>query len=289
MEYLELPLDQIIHTDCVEGMKSLPDDCIDLIVTSPPYGNLRTYDGPPYTSELFQQVAKELTRITKHRGVICWVVRNQIVKGSENCQAEREKLFFVNELSLKSHQTIILVPAGSPPTDVSHKRYANNFDYIYVFCKGDSPEYVYLHKDRRNTNVGAATKSRQHRNAKGEIKNSGSHEYIVKEWGYRTNVWNFALGYGRTTKDYHIVNHPALMPEKLAEDLITSFSKTDQLVFDPFAGGGTTLKLAMLNHRRYLGMERDAKYVEMARKRLIHAETHDRVERINRFLSSFKP
>ncbi|QDU80512.1 DNA adenine methyltransferase YhdJ [Polystyrenella longa] len=282
-----LPLNRILHTDCVHGMKQLPDDCIDLTVTSPPYGDVRTYNGPPYNFDVFKQVAEELTRITKQGGVVCWIVRNQIVKGAENCQAEREKLFFVYELSLTPYQSIIGVPTGCPPTNPNQKRYANNFDYIYVLCKGDSPENVYLNQDKRNKKAGVIKEPRQMRKPNGEKRKAFPHDHMINEWGYRTNVWDYAIGYRGTTKDYHLVgSHPSLMAEKLAEDLITSFSKTDQVVFDPFCGSGTTPKMALLNHRHFLGMEQNADYVAMAKERLIHADSHDRVERINAFLKS---
>lgn len=62
------------------------------------------------------------------------------------------------------------------------------------------------------------------------------------------------------------------MPEQMAEDHILSWSRVGDLVFDPFAGAGTTLKMALLNHRRYLGFEINPKYVEIARRRLCETE-----------------
>ena len=86
------------------------------------------------------------------------------------------------------------------------------------------------------------------------------------------NVWRYATGGGTTTKDKDAFAHPALMPEKLARDLILSFSVPYDVVLDPFMGAGTTAKMALQNGRHWLGFEIDAEYAAIAYQRLRNAE-----------------
>jgi DNA modification methylase len=94
----------------------------------------------------------------------------------------------------------------------------------------------------------------------------------IAPYGRRSNVREYATGFNTTTKGKEAFAHPALMPEALARDLIVSFSRPYDVVLDPFAGAGTTAKMAMLNGRRRLGFEINAEYVAIAHERLRNAE-----------------
>jgi len=262
---INLPVNNVINGDSAEVMQSIPDSCIPLTVTSPPYAKMRTYGGHDYTWETFTNVATELVRITMDGGVICWVVRNQIVKERENLQAEREKLYFAERLGLWPHQTIIGAPKGIPMPQTS--RYASNFDYVYVFSKG-RPRFVNIIRDRRNSRFGDQKRNRLIREANGTERLACGGEYSIAKWGYRSNIWPYPAGGNHTASDRISAKHPARMGEPLAEDLIISFSKPGDLVFDPFAGAGTTLKMALLNQRQWLGVEIYFDYVELIKERM---------------------
>ena len=73
-----IELNKIYNMDCLQGLKLLPDNYIDLTVTSPPYDNLRTYNGYSFD---FENIAKELFRVTKQGGVVVWVVGDQTING----------------------------------------------------------------------------------------------------------------------------------------------------------------------------------------------------------------
>lgn len=93
--------------DCVELMKEIPDDFIDLTVTSPPYDNLRDYNNEmTWNFEKFKEVAKELFRITKPGGVVVWVVGDATIKGSETGTSFRQALFF-KDCGFNLHDTMI--------------------------------------------------------------------------------------------------------------------------------------------------------------------------------------
>jgi len=259
------PINTILHGDSSKVMKSFPDNCIPLTVTSPPYAQMRTYGGHAYTWETFTNVATELVRITMEGGVICWVVRNQIVKEEEILQAEREKLFFVDHLGLLPHQTIIGTPCGLPMPQ--KRRYASNFDYVYVLTKG-RPRNVNIIRDRRNRLFGSIKNNRLIRKANGTARLACGGDYAIAKWGFRSNLWSYSTGGNHTATDRISAKHPARMGEPLAEDLIISYSKPGDLVFDPFAGAGTTLKMALLNQRQWLGVEIFDEYVELIEERM---------------------
>ena len=279
-----------MHTNCIDGMKTLPDNCIPLTITSPPYGNMRTYGDEVggYDWNVFTAIAEQLARITMVGGVICWVLRNKIHKGSENCQAEREKLHFVDELGLRPFQTIIGAPLGCPITNDRHGRYVANCDYIYVFSK-ERPRYAHVIRDKRNRRAGAIKSQRLTREPDGTEKVACGGNHVIPEFGLRTNVWQYPVGGCHTATDGALSrDHPARMPESVAEDLIISYSTPNDVVFDPMAGAGTTLKMAMLNNRRFLGMELNAGYVKTIRKRLAHAETKCRPKKVAAFMNRFR-
>ncbi len=143
-------LDQILCCDCVEGMKKLPDGCIDLTVTSPPYGTMRDYGGQDFTYETFQAIARELFRLTKPGGVVVWIVADTIVHGSETCTSARQKLYF-REIGFNVHRTMIMDRAGSRfPSKV---RYGSSLEYAFILSKG-TPRTTNLLRDRPNKLAG---------------------------------------------------------------------------------------------------------------------------------------
>lgn len=261
-----LPFDQMnrIHLgDCVAGMRGLPDDCIPLTVTSPPYDNLRKYGGQPFD---FEAVARELWRVTAPGGVVAWVVQDGTENGSETGTTCRQQLFF-QSLGFRVHNRIVMVNPGSRwPNEI---RYGGSLELALVLSKG-KPRTVRLLKDSPNKNVGKL-KTLYRRGWDGRLERAGSGSHPVGRWSARGNVWVYPRGFNQSSKDRRDFAHPALMPEAMAEDLIVSFSKAGELVFDPFAGAGTTAKMAFLNHRRYLGYEVHEPYHRRALERLADA------------------
>ena len=257
-------VNQILHTDCVEGMKQLPDCCIPFTLTSPPYDDLRTYDGHRFD---FEAVAGELWRITMQGGVVVWVVGEQVKKGSETGTPARQKLHFM-DLGFRCSTMIMVTSRVRFPQRV---RYPSVFDYAFVLTKG-RPRHFHAIRDKRNNWPGQKFKWKNRERDGRIVKRDHAGDKYVGLFGDRTNVWYYDVGYMKTTADKDAYDHPALMPEKMAEDLIISFSRPGHLVFDPMSGGGTTCKMALWNNRRYLGMEICEKYVRLARGRLARAK-----------------
>ena len=133
-----LELNKIYNMDCLEGLKLLDDNCIDLTVTSPPYDNLRTYNGYYFD---FENIAKELYRVTASGGVVVWVVGDATVKGNETGTSFKQALWF-KECGFNLHDTMIWVKDGGGAVG-SNKCYTQNFEYMFVFSK-ETPKTINL-------------------------------------------------------------------------------------------------------------------------------------------------
>lgn len=246
-----IELNKIHNMDCVEGMKLINDNSIDLTVTSPPYDNLRSYNGFSWD---FEDTAKELFRITKQGGVVVWIIGDATVKGSETGTSFKQALF-LKEVGFNLHDTMIWEKTGRLPTQ---DRYYNIFEYMFVFSKG-KPKAMNFICDSKTVNGGKVQK-------KDSCINKGRHEYgdgvfIRNEFARRPNIWKIHIGKNTTT-------HPAIFPEQLANDHILSWSNEGDTVLDCFMGSGTTAKMAMLNNRNFIGFEISEEYCNMANERI---------------------
>ena len=255
-----LEINKIYCTDNVLGMKQLDNNCIDLVVTSPPYENLRIYNG--FTWD-FNNLAKELYRVMKPGGVIVWVVGDIVKNGSESGESFKEALYF-KDIGFNLHDTMIYEKAGSPYP--SSNRYVQIFEYMFVFSKG-KPKTSNLIKDKPNRWAGQTTfGNSSNRQKDGNIISTGKR--LIAEFGTRTNIWRYANGFGFGQSDKIAYKHPATFPEQLAKDHIISWSNEGDLVLDPFLGSGTTCKIAKEMNRNYIGFEISQEYIDIAKERL---------------------
>lgn len=237
------------HGDCLELMKKIPNSSIDLTVTSPPYDNLRTYNG--YTFN-FEGIAKELYRVTKDGGVVVWVVGDATIKGSETGTSFRQALYFI-QCGFNLHDTMIYEKSGMSFPDST--RYHQIFEYMFIFSKLNPKTFNPI-KDRQNKYVGLI----------GGNKRGG----LCKrdKFGNRFNIWRYANGRDNSTKDRKAFNHPAIFPEKLASDHIISWSNEGDTVLDCFLGSGTTGKMAKQLNRNFIGIEISQEYLDIAKNRI---------------------
>ena len=258
---------KIYCMDAKEGLNLLPDDYIDLTVTSPPYDDLRTYKGYSFD---FEPIAKELYRVTKLGGVVVWVVGDATVNGSETGTSFRQALYFRDECGFNLHDTMIY---ERQPRFPDHKRYNNCFEFMFVFSKG-KPKTINRIADKVNLTAGTTRIGASERNPDGSMREmsmsmKGSR---IKNKGVRGNIWKYGTGFNQTTKDKDAYKHPAIFPEQLASDHIISWSNEGDLILDPMCGSGTTCKMAMANNRKYIGIDISEEYCEIARKRIADHE-----------------
>lgn len=249
------------HGDCLGVMRGLPDASVDMVVTSPPYDNLRTYnDMPPFTFETFQPIARELPRVIKQGGVIVWNVGDATVKGSETGSSFRQALYFKDECGLNLHDTMIWNKGGFSAVGALATRYAPVFEYMFVFSKGPLGTFNPI-KDRPNKHAGGTVH--------GTVKDrdgiarpvAGGNKKILGEFGQRFNIWEIPPQRQKG-------GHPAPFPLSIAFDHIVSWSNPGDVILDPFMGSGTTAIAAERSGRRWIGIERDAEYFNAALVRI---------------------
>jgi len=251
----ELQTDVIICGDNCEVMRKMPSESIDLVVTSPPYDDLRTYGGHSWE---FEGVAQQLWRLIKPGGVVVWIVNDATVNGSETGTSFRQALRFM-EIGFRLHDTMIYAKDQCAFPDTV--RYYAAFEYMFVLSRG-APKSISLLNDRINKSAGREVHGSERRSNGSLVKKSCSGN-ITGEKGVRWNWWLL----------YHQqrgleTNHPATFPESLARDHILSWSNEGDIVLDPFSGSGTTAKMAKHNGRKYIGIEVNPEYVEISLKRL---------------------
>jgi len=236
----------------LKTMAIIPNNTVDLTITSPPYDNLRKYKGYSFD---FENVAKELFRITKDGGVLVWIVSDSTNKGSESGSSFKQALFFMN-CGFKLHDTMIWIKDGGGAIG-SNKCYTQNFEYMFIFVKGliktfnliyDKPNKSFG-KDK--SGVGRRLKSGEHKKEKRKLS---------KEFSRRNNYWYIAPQKGG--------KHPAVFPEQLANDHIISWSNEGDLVYDPFMGSGTVAKMSILNNRNWIGSETSSEYCDIIEERI---------------------
>lgn len=258
-----MEIDNIYCLDCIQGMKQLPNDYVDLTVTSPPYDNLREYKGYIFN---FMEVAKELYRITKSGGIVVWVVGDSVVDGSETGTSFDQALYFM-DMGFKLHDTMIYEKCGFQyPSSKSSKRYHQVFEYMFVFSKGKPKTYNPI-CDRVIKWPNGAWGKNTHRQKDGTLQET-KRGLDSKEKGKRFNIWTYPAGRGFGTKDEIAYKHPARFPEQLAVDHILSWSNPEELIFDPMVGSGTTCKMAKKLGRHYLGFDISEEYILISKERL---------------------
>ena len=250
----------LYHGDNVQTMReAIPDQSIDLVVTSPPYDNLRTYGGHTWD---FEGLAAELWRAIKPGGVVVWIVNDATVDGSETGTSFRQALHF-KEIGFRLHDTMIWERESQYPDAA---RYYAGFEFMFVFSK-QAPKAVNLIADKPNSTFGQAVGG-SNRQPDGSRTRPACEGQAIKQYGVRYNVWKVQKGFAKTTTDAMAFEHPAMFPEALARDHILSWSNEGDTVLDPFSGSGTTLKMARLMGRKGIGIEIHERYCEIAAERL---------------------
>jgi DNA modification methylase len=248
---------KVLCVDALALLAMLPDNSVDMILTSPPYDNLRTYNG--FTWD-FEGIARETFRVLKQGGVLVWVVGDATVNGSETLTSMRQALYFVDVCGFKMHDTMIWQKEAVGDFG---KRYVPAFEYMLVLSK-DTP--VTFNPLKRKNKTGGKKNTDSH-NSKNGWKGNGMLR-IHHEESVLPNVWGIPVGKNVTTKDIDAFNHPAMFPEKLAYNHIYSWSNPGDIVLDYFMGSGTTAKIARNLGRKFIGCDLSAEYVALANRRL---------------------
>ncbi|MDB9847207.1 site-specific DNA-methyltransferase [Flavobacteriaceae bacterium] len=255
---------RIINADSIDALKLMPKDSVDLVVTSPPYDDLRDYSGSLiWDFNTFKRIARGLKRVLKPGGVIVWVVGDKTKKGNKSLTSFKQSIFF-QDLGLNIFDVIIYEKSGTGPPHPN--RYFNAFEYMFIISKG-IPSKINILKDKPNKWAGHSTFGNvTRRESDGTLTNKG--KKIINKFGGRTNIWKYNNGKGFATKDKIAHEHPAIFPEKLVGDHIKSWCAEGDVVLDIFGGSGTTAKMASELNRNWIYIEKLKEYCKIAEKRL---------------------
>ena len=249
---------ELIHGDCLDKMRGIPAGSVDLTVTSPPYDNLRTYNGNNdlWGEHVWRDVIAELYRVTAEGGVVVWVVADATIKGSETGTSFRQALHAM-ECGFRLHDTMIFEKQN--PVPYHHNRYQPCFEYMFVLSKGKPAAFNAIRVPAKQATGGSRQRLVDGRSVK---FNSGGVAHATK---YRKSIWTYPVGSDRS-------GHPAVFPQSLAHDHIISWSNEGDTVLDPFMGSGTTGKMAAQLGRKFIGIELDPEYFAIAEARIHGAD-----------------
>lgn len=265
---MEELLNKIISGNCVDVMRGISDSSIDMTITSPPYDNLRVYKGYSFP---FEEIVKELYRITKNGGVVVWVVCDATINGTETGTSFRQALKFM-EIGFNLHDTMIFKKANPIP-QIYRKRYTNEFEYMFVFSKGNvkthNPIMVpCLH-------AGLELKGTTYKNFSVDAQKRGKMAKPVKEEKIKGNIWEYVVG--KLAVDQEAKRHPAPFPYALAKEHILSWTNRGDIVLDPMCGSGTSIVAASDLGRRFIGIDISDEYCQLANERLAKHQQESRL------------
>lgn len=240
--------------DCFELMAKLPDSSVDMVVTSPPYDDLRTYNnGDAWTFDVFKNVCSQIVRVLKPGGVCVWNVNDATINGGETGSSFKQVLHFMSEGMLLA-DTMIWEKTGSGALG-SQRVYGQNFEYMFILSKGKHTTFNPI-KDRKNV-IGSGKVS-----TNGGLKEGkGTNRTVERQpFGKRNNIWRI--------DPQRLSDHPAPFPVSFAQDHIISWSNEGETVLDPFGGSGTTAIAAENAGRKWICIERDEEYAAKAMDRI---------------------
>jgi site-specific DNA-methyltransferase (adenine-specific) len=252
---------KVYEGDCLEIMPTLADKSIDLVVTSPPYDNLRTYNGNSAFD--FEGIAKELFRVTKYGGVVVWVVGDATINGSETGTSFRQALYF-KEIGFNLHDTMIYRKHNYTP--LTHNRYEQEWEYMFCFSKGKPKTFNPIKTPCKYAGQRTWGNPTMYKDNSGELTQING--YVIGDTKIHGNIFSYQVGMAQTGK----INHPAMFPEQLATDHILSWSNEGDIVLDPFAGSGTTGVACINTNRKFILIEKDPTYCEIIRKRIANTQ-----------------
>ncbi|MEM9541793.1 MAG: site-specific DNA-methyltransferase [Cyanobacteria bacterium P01_E01_bin.42] len=256
-------INKISQGDCLEVMQHFESESVDMILTSPPYDNLRTYKGYEFP---FEAIARELYRVLKKGSVIVWIVGDATIKGSETGTSFKQALFF-KEIGFNLHDTMIF-RKKNPIPQIYRKRYNNEFEYMFVFSKGRVEKHNPLMIDCLH--AGLKLNGTTYKNySKREQKRKKMAE-PVKQQKIKGNIWEYVVG--KNAEDQEAKKHPAPFPCQLARDHISSWSDRKDIILDPMCGSGTTCKAARELDRNFIGIDISQEYCEIANKRVSNVQ-----------------
>jgi site-specific DNA-methyltransferase (adenine-specific) len=263
-------IDKILYGDCLTVLKPVPDNSVDLIVTSPPYADQRqdTYGGihPDKYVKWFMPRADEFLRVLKPTGSFILNIKERVVKGERHTyvlelimEMRRHGWFWTEEYMWHKRNS----HPGKWPN-----RFRDNWERLLHFTKD---KHFHMYQDEVMVPVGEWANARlknlsmrdrvRDPSAVGSGFGKNVSNWVGREMVYPTNVLHIATESSNQ-------GHSAAFPTYLPEWFIKLFTKENDTVLDPFVGSGTTCLAAKKLNRHYIGIDSHKEFVTLAKDRL---------------------
>lgn len=261
----------IYNGDCVSVLDSLIEQGVkvDLTITSPPYDDIRNYNNTlNWNFNIFKQIANRLYEITNNGGIVVWIVGDRVVKGSETLTSFSQALYF-KEIGFNVYDTMIY--AKNNPIPMNHNRYEQCFEYMFILSKGKPNTFNGLLDTCKYSGINNSSGTFRNKSEDGTTQQSHNRKIgnkIVKTHKLKSNIWYYNIGNNQSTTDKIAFKHPAIFPEKLAQDHILSWSNENDIVLDCFMGSGTTGKMCKQLNRKFIGIDKVKEYCDIAIERI---------------------
>ena len=259
-KYNELPLNKILCGDAVEVLKKIPSNSIDLVVTSPPYDDIRTYNG---FSLNLPAIGKELNRILKDGGIAAMVIQDATRNFGKTLTSFKTIIDWCDNAGFKLFETVIYRKYGTEGAWWT-KRFRVDHEYMPIFLKGDRPAYFNKEPLKVPSKHGGKTMTGSgNRRTDGTTTKTITRE--INGMKCRGTVWDY-LNAG--DKNPLKRKHPATFPDKIPTDFIQCFCPPKGIVLDPFIGCGSTAVAAKQLGRNYIGIDISKEYCKLTEERI---------------------
>lgn len=253
-------LNTIQCMDCVEGMKKLPNDSIDLVITSPPYDNIRNYNGFTYN---LHNTGKEIYRILKDGGIAVMVIQDQTKNFGKTLTSFKTIIDWCDNIGFKLFETTIYRKYGTEGAWWKN-RFRVDHEYMPIFLKGERPQYFNKEPLKIPSKHGGKVMTGSgNRKTNGETTKTVTRS--INKMKCRGTIWNYLMA---GDKNPIKRKHPAVFPDKIPFDFIQCFCPANGIVLDPFMGSGSTAVVAKQLKRNYIGFDISKEYCELAEKRI---------------------
>ena len=253
-------LNDIYLEDCINGMKNIPDNSIDMVITSPPYDNLRNYNG--YEFDL-SKTGKEVYRVLKEGGIAVMVIQDQTKDFGKSLTSFKTITDWCDNAGFKLFETVIYRKHGTEGAWWS-KRFRVDHEYMPVFLKGKRPKYFDKESIKIYSKHGGKVMT-----GSGNRKTNGETTKTITRPINKTKcpgtVWDYLMAGDKNPLKRQ---HPAVFPDKIPTNFIQVFCPPNGIVLDPFMGSGTTAVTAKKLKRNFIGFDVSKEYILLARKRI---------------------
>jgi len=253
-------LNTIQCTDCVEGMKKLPNNSVDLIVTSPPYDAIRNYNGFKFD---LHATGKEIYRVLKEGGIAVMVIQDQTKDFGKSLTSFRAIVDWVDNIGFKLFETVIYRKFGAEGA-WWNKRFRVDHEYMPIFLKGKRPQYFDKDPLKIPSKHGGKTMTGGGTRLTNGVR-IATRSITINPTKCRGTIWEYMTA-GDGTRLKH--QHPATFPDHLPRDFIQCFCPPNGIVLDPFVGSGTTILAAIQLEKNYIGFDISREYCDLTEKRI---------------------